>query len=50
MGQESWMRYLMGLEYRSDSVQLKQAGSFIKRCIDIGLTVEYLNISKELIV
>ena len=25
MGQEPWMRYLMGLEYQPDSVQLQQA-------------------------
>ena len=48
MGQEPWLRYLMGLEYKSDSVQLKQARNFVERCIDAGVEVEHLHISREL--
>ncbi len=48
MGQEPWLRYLMGLEYKPDSIQLKQARSFAERCVEAGVEVEYLNISREL--
>ena len=50
MGQEPWMRYLMGLEYQPDSVQLQQAGNFVSRCTEAGLTVEYLKIAKEMMI
>jgi L-ascorbate metabolism protein UlaG (beta-lactamase superfamily) len=48
MGQEPWLRYLMGLEYKPDSLQLKQARSFVDKCIDAGVEVEHLHISREL--
>jgi L-ascorbate metabolism protein UlaG (beta-lactamase superfamily) len=47
MGQEPWLRYLMGLEYKPDSIQLKQARSFVERCTEAGMEVEHLNISRE---
>jgi len=48
MGQEPWMRYLMGLEYQPDSIQLKQARNFIDRCHESSIEVELLNISHEM--
>jgi L-ascorbate metabolism protein UlaG (beta-lactamase superfamily) len=48
MGQEPWLRYLMGLEYTPDSIQLKQARSFVERCVQAGVEVEHLNISREM--
>ena len=48
MGQEPWLRYLMGLEYQPDSVQLKQARNFIEKCIGVGVEVEQLSISREM--
>jgi L-ascorbate metabolism protein UlaG (beta-lactamase superfamily) len=48
MGQEPWLRYLMGLEYKPDSIQLTQARSFVERCVEAGVDVEHLNISREL--
>jgi L-ascorbate metabolism protein UlaG (beta-lactamase superfamily) len=48
MGQEPWLKYLMGLEYKPDSIQLKQARGFVERCVDAGVEVEYLKISREL--
>ncbi len=48
MGQEPWLRYLMGLEYKSDSIQLKQAQSFVERCVEAGVEVEHLSISREM--
>jgi L-ascorbate metabolism protein UlaG (beta-lactamase superfamily) len=47
MGQEPWLRYLMGLEYQPDSIQLKQARSFVGQCGEAGIGVEHLNISRE---
>jgi L-ascorbate metabolism protein UlaG (beta-lactamase superfamily) len=47
MGQEPWLRYLMGLEYKPDSIQLKQARSFIERCVAAGVEVEHLNVARE---
>jgi L-ascorbate metabolism protein UlaG (beta-lactamase superfamily) len=48
MGQEPWLRYLMGMQYTADSIQLKQAQSFVTRCTEAGLNVEHLNGSREL--
>jgi L-ascorbate metabolism protein UlaG (beta-lactamase superfamily) len=48
MGQEPWLRYLMGLEYQPGSIQLTQARNFIDRCRDSGVAVEHLHISREL--
>lgn len=48
MGQEPWLRYLMGLEYKSDAIQLKQARSFVSRCVEAGVDIEHLNIAREM--
>lgn len=48
MGQEPWLRYLMGLEYKPDAIQLKQARSFVERCVEAGVEIEHLNISREM--
>jgi L-ascorbate metabolism protein UlaG (beta-lactamase superfamily) len=47
MGQEPWIRYIMGLEYSPDSVQLKEVAAFLKRCRDANMCAESLYISKE---
>jgi L-ascorbate metabolism protein UlaG (beta-lactamase superfamily) len=49
MGQEPWLRYIMGLEYQPGSIQLAQASNFIDRCRDSGVTVEHLHISREML-
>jgi L-ascorbate metabolism protein UlaG (beta-lactamase superfamily) len=49
MGQEPWLRYLMGLEYKPDSIQLTQAKNFVQRCVEAGIEVEHLNIVRELV-
>jgi len=49
MGQEPWMRHLMGLEYDADSIQLKESDKFIARCIEAGAKAERLFISRELL-
>jgi L-ascorbate metabolism protein UlaG (beta-lactamase superfamily) len=48
MGQEPWLRYLMGLEYKPDAIQMKQARSFVERCVEAGVEIEHLNISREM--
>jgi hypothetical protein len=48
MGQEPWLRYLMGLEYKPDAIQLKQAENFIARCVEAGVEIEHLNIAREM--
>lgn len=47
MGQEPWMRYIMGLEYAPDSIQLKEMGSFLERCRRSSIPAENLFVSKE---
>ena len=48
MGQEPWLRYLMGLEYQPDSVQLQESDRFLARCAQAGLLAERLHIRREL--
>ncbi len=48
MGQEPWLRYLMGLEYAADSIQLKESDEFIRRCSQAGLRAERLFLSREI--
>ena len=38
----------MGLEYKSDAIQLKQARSFVSRCVEAGVDIEHLNIAREM--
>ncbi|RDD80422.1 MBL fold metallo-hydrolase [Dyella tabacisoli] len=47
MGQEPWLRFIMGLEYQEDSVQLVEANQFVKRCRDSGVEAELLYGSRE---
>jgi L-ascorbate metabolism protein UlaG (beta-lactamase superfamily) len=49
MGQEPWMRHLMGLEYAPDSIQLKESDKFIAMCTDVGIKAERLFISREIV-
>jgi hypothetical protein len=48
MGQEPWMRHLMGLEYEPGSIQLMEAERLIQRCRNAGLPAERLNGCREL--
>ncbi|HEY6922764.1 MAG TPA: MBL fold metallo-hydrolase [Steroidobacteraceae bacterium] len=48
MGQEPWMRHIMGLEYDADSVQLKESDKFVARCTESGIEAERLFISREI--
>ena len=46
MGQEPWMRYLMGLSYHEDSVQLKEVALFLEHCRTLGIDAEQLYLTK----
>jgi hypothetical protein len=48
MGQEPWMKYVMGLQYEPDSVQLTESAMFVERCTRAGIAAERLYISREL--
>ena len=48
MGQEPWLRYIMGLEYSPDSIQLKEAGLLVDKCRAGGMQAEVLKYSREL--
>ena len=47
MGQEPWLKYLMGLQYTPDSIQLKEVTQFLERCRQAQIAAENLYISKE---
>ncbi|MDT9002102.1 MBL fold metallo-hydrolase [Paucibacter sp. APW11] len=47
MGQEPWMRYIMGLQYSPDSIQLTESQRFIDRCRSHGMEAERLYLSGE---
>jgi L-ascorbate metabolism protein UlaG (beta-lactamase superfamily) len=36
MGQDPWMKYIMGLEYEPDSIQLTESNAFIEKCNATG--------------
>lgn len=48
MGQEAWMRGLMGLQYQADSVQLRESQAFIEKCTGAGLMAEKLHGCREM--
>jgi len=48
MGQEPWLRYLMGLEYTPESIQLREVAKFLSVCRQQGKSAEQLFLSKEL--
>lgn len=48
MGQEPWLKYIMGLQYTPESVQLKEVAQLLERCREAGVHAEHLYISKEL--
>ena len=49
MGQEPWLRYIMGLEYTPDSVQLREMNAFLARCREANLPAESLFVSHQMI-
>lgn len=47
MGQEPWLRFIMGLEYGPDSIQLRESEQFIARCSQAGVRAERLYLGAE---
>jgi L-ascorbate metabolism protein UlaG (beta-lactamase superfamily) len=48
MGQEPWLRYVMGLEYGADSIQLKESNRLVSQCRSEGMISERLYGSQDL--
>ena len=48
MGQEHWLKSIMGLEYRPDSIQLQESDKLIARCRQAGLRAERLKGCREM--
>jgi L-ascorbate metabolism protein UlaG (beta-lactamase superfamily) len=49
MGQEPWLRHVMGLEYAPDSIQLTESDKLVSYCRTIGKTSERLYGSTDFI-
>lgn len=49
LGQEPWMRHLMGPSFDENSIQLVESRAFIARCRDTGIRAEILNGGHETI-
>ncbi|MDF0733010.1 MBL fold metallo-hydrolase [Pseudomonas entomophila] len=47
MGQEPWMKCIMGLQYTPDSTQLTEADKFIEHCESQGIPAERLYLRRE---
>ncbi|HEU4655548.1 MAG TPA: MBL fold metallo-hydrolase [Steroidobacteraceae bacterium] len=47
MGQEPWLRFIMGLEYTEDSIQLVEAKKFVARCQESGIEAKLLYVTHE---
>jgi hypothetical protein len=48
MGQEPWLRFIMGLEYTPESVQKKEVKMFLDRCAGAEVHAECLYMSREM--
>ncbi|MDY1550017.1 MBL fold metallo-hydrolase [Luteibacter sahnii] len=47
MGQEPWMKFIMGLQYEPDSIQLLESDRFIQDCQGAGIECERLYLSRQ---
>jgi L-ascorbate metabolism protein UlaG (beta-lactamase superfamily) len=48
LGQEPWLKYLMGMQYAPDSVQIKESDKFVASCNQLGVTAERLMGCREM--
>ena len=48
MGLEPWNRHLLGLDYQSDSIQLKESDLFVARCRAAGIESDRLRGCREM--
>ena len=49
MGQEPWMKFIMGLQYEADSIQLVESDRFVAACTEAGIACERLYLSREVV-
>jgi hypothetical protein len=49
MGQEPWLRFIMGLEYTPESVQKQEVNAFLDRCASTNIRAECLYMSHEMV-
>lgn len=49
MGQEYWLKHLMGLEYSADSIQILESNRFVERCRNAGIPSERLKGCREMV-
>jgi len=49
MGQEPWMRYLMGMNYTDDSIQISESSEFLRWCRSEAISADrlYLHFEQE---
>jgi L-ascorbate metabolism protein UlaG (beta-lactamase superfamily) len=50
MGQEPWLRYLMGLEYGPESIQLTESSKLVNHCRANGMVAERLHGSQDILI
>jgi L-ascorbate metabolism protein UlaG (beta-lactamase superfamily) len=50
MGMEPWTRYLLGLEYTAESVQIRESNRLVQLCRDAGIEAERLKGSRDWII
>jgi L-ascorbate metabolism protein UlaG (beta-lactamase superfamily) len=48
MGQEPWLKHVMGLEYSPESIQLKEVARLLDKCASAGIPAENLFTSREI--
>jgi L-ascorbate metabolism protein UlaG (beta-lactamase superfamily) len=49
MGQEPWLKHLLGLQYAPDSKQIVESDRFVARCHAAGIPAERLNGCREML-
>lgn len=49
MGQEPWLKFMMGLQYDSDSVQIVESDRFVVKCREAGVEAQRLYGTKEIL-
>ena len=42
MGQEPWLKHLLGLQYTPDSKQIVESNKFVQQCMDVGIPASRL--------
>jgi hypothetical protein len=50
MGQEPWLKHIMGLEYATDSIQLTESNKLVDHCRSEGMVCERLYGSRDLLI